>query len=84
MRYANTVALGAILLALGGCQTLSGRVVATPPANLLQPCPLPVLQGSTNGDLVRLANDRLDALEDCNAQILSIKEWADAAKKGLK
>lgn len=58
----SKVAVLACFLALGACSTLSGRVVAGCPAELLQPLPKPVLEGRLNADLARAYSDLTHAL----------------------
>ncbi len=69
-------AVAALGLALAGCSTLRGPTLPAPPAQALQPCPAPVLQGGTNGDLAIFADDLRSALRTCDLQVKTLREWA--------
>lgn len=60
-----------ILLSLQGCSTRSGVFVMD--SRLTAPCDRPVLQGSTNRDVWRLAVEQQEALTDCADRIDAIR-----------
>lgn len=45
------------------------------PESLLQPCPVPGLQGNRNRDLANAYRLRGDSLEACNADKDAIRRW---------
>lgn len=71
-----------LILSLVGCAGTPRIVVLTPPDTLLADCPVPDYPVLTNGDLARLALDRADALDRCNADKSGLREWAENARNG--
>jgi hypothetical protein len=51
-----------------------------PPANLMVVTPAPVFGGRTNADLLSYIDDWRSALGQCNANLDSIRTWADSLK----
>ena len=81
MRFASILLLGIAGL-FGGCATLGqppGEKFL-PPAALLEDCPVPILDIQTNADLVKGFLALRFALELCNNDKATLREWARTTK----
>lgn len=56
-------------------QTETQRV--TPPAELMEPIPVPILAGKTNGALLSWALTMREALRSANAEREELREWSE-------
>ena len=78
MRYMATLLITVSLLA--GCATPSPPQVlylkTYPPAQLLLACPKPIVDVRTNEDLVTLSVELGRALDACDDDKTSLREWA--------
>lgn len=68
------------LLALAGCTTAPVVPASAIPEGLLDPCPIPAVQGKTNADLARALQARKQALIECNLDKAAIKDWQDGRR----
>lgn len=66
--------LAALLLC--GCGATTQYLLALPPAELLQDCPIPMDPIPTNADLARRDAARKAALVSCNDDKAALREWA--------
>ena len=65
------------VLALAGCATRAPSLApALPPVDLMQDCPAPVIDKTTNGGLARGVQALKGALKDCNLDKKALREWA--------
>lgn len=74
------IGIGLTSLFLVGCSTPSvDRVVYQkeyPPASLLLPCPKPIVEVLTNGDLATLSVELGQALDACNDDKQALRDWS--------
>lgn len=75
--------LSLCLLWLAGCSQAAPQVVVqteilrlSPPPALMEICPKPVWDGTTNGDLLMYALELQNALDGCNAKLEAQRKWA--------
>ncbi len=68
--------VGLLAAFLTGCSTVE-YVRELPPAELLWDCPVVVEQLRTNGQLALTILEYRKALEQCNADKASLREWAE-------
>jgi hypothetical protein len=61
-----------VVLALAGCAT---SPLGSPPVELLEDCPTPVVSTKTNGGLARGVRDLKEALRLCNVDKASLRAW---------
>jgi len=79
----KTLLSGLTLLSLTACTVPLTRAPETvvvrlrPPSELLQPCPVPKLQGQTNRALAEAYERRGRSLDACNADKAALREWAN-------
>ena len=76
--------IGLFLLTCSACSrteivTVSVPVRILPPEALMQPIDVPEMRGTTTKDLASWAVDLRSALEEANANLEALREWADAA-----
>ena len=84
MRYRLGWILLCLPILLTGCgssqvavQTKTIRLL--PPAELMEPVPIPEFTATTNGELADAYLDVVDALKRANAQFEALKTWADGS-----
>lgn len=72
------------LLWLAGCSQAAPQVVVqteilrlSPPPALMEICPKPVWDGTTNGDLLMYALNLENALDGCNAKLEALRRWVE-------
>jgi hypothetical protein len=70
-------ALFACLLMASCASVTPANPVYLPPDVLMQECPEPALDASTNGGLIRGLLDLRQALAGCNADKRGLREWAN-------
>lgn len=63
--------------ALSGCAQVPITVRDTPPAALLEECPVPEFRAETNIELAEWALALLQALRYCNNDKEALREWAE-------
>jgi len=69
---------------VAGCtttQTVTERVMVTPPASLYPDCATPDHTINTNGDLARGYRDMRDALRLCREGVKALKDWGRDADR---
>lgn len=79
--FSNKTVIGPLLLSLtlllSGCGTTALQRPGPPPPELLERCPEPSPPNvAVNGDFIRLLPEWRRALDNCNAQLDALREWA--------